>query len=212
MSTQLGGKLPQFSQLCRLVQFLGHMLLPYKCGHSLWVCMGNTHSHTPYSAKDTSRMQRQRCDDLFMAFFLCWCDRCANYGPGPASTATSPLHTLSHENTSHCTDAQTKCWGTGTRELMNRLLSLHKAAVSQVIRTEPSRMIHIHEIWSEASLLLSHTNFTCKLRLTTKEVSDFSLLRQLRPVSDPLQFAEETSVFLFRLLKLSKDWRGESLQ
>lgn len=59
---------------------------------------------------------------------------------------------------------------------MNGPLSLNKEAVSKVMRTDSSRMIHIHEIWSEASILVSHTHFNCKLRLT-KRGFKFSVLQ-----------------------------------
>ena len=47
---------------------------------------------------------------------------------------------------------------------MNRPLSPNKQAVSRLIRTDSSRMIHIHELWSEASVPCIPHSFQLQIR------------------------------------------------
>lgn len=47
---------------------------------------------------------------------------------------------------------------------MKRPLSPNKQAVSRLIRTDSSRMIHIHELWSEASVPRIPHSFQLQIR------------------------------------------------
>lgn len=74
---------------------------------------------------------------------------------------------------------------------MNRPLCLNKEAASRVIRTDSSRMIHIHEIWSEASILVSHTHFNCKSRANKRAFKCSVLQCVASDLSVTHQFSEE---------------------